>query len=72
MMSLFLAEVAGRHRDEFVPMVMDQAGWHLAGQLVVPQNMRPVFLPPYSPELNAAEHLWEGAVRGLPYQSRVP
>jgi hypothetical protein len=40
-------------------MVMDQAGWHLAGQLCVPANMRLMFLPPYSPELNPAEHLWE-------------
>lgn len=58
-MSLFLAEVAQRHHDEFVLMVMDQAGWHLAGELVVPENMRLLFLPPYSPELNPAEHLWE-------------
>ena len=35
-------------------MVMDQAGWHLAGELVVPANMRLIFLPPYSPELNPA------------------
>lgn len=58
-MSVFLAEVAMRHDDEFVLMVMDQAGWHLAGGLVVPQNMRLLFLPSYSPELNPAEHLWE-------------
>jgi hypothetical protein len=58
-MSLFLAEVAQRHADEFVPMVMDQAGWHLAGELVVPANMRLLFLPPCSPELNPAEQLWE-------------
>jgi hypothetical protein len=61
-MSMFLAEVAQRHADEFIVMVMDQAGWHLAGELVVPANMRLIFLPPYSPELNPAEHLWE-AVR---------
>lgn len=40
-------------------MVMDQAGWHIAGDLLVPQNMRIVLLPPYSPELNPAEHVWE-------------
>ena len=56
---MFLAEVAQRHGDEFVVMVMDQAGWHVAGELAVPQNMRLIFLPPYSPELNPAEHLWE-------------
>lgn len=58
-MSLFLAEVARRHANEFVLMVMDQAGWHIAGELAVPANMRLMFLPPYSPELNPAEHLWK-------------
>ncbi len=58
-MSLFLSTVAQRHFDEFIVMVMDQAGWHIAGELAVPQNMRVVLLPPYSPELNPAEHLWE-------------
>lgn len=58
-MSMFLAEVACRHPEEFIVMVMDQAGWHLAGELRVPANMRLIYLPPYSPELNPAEHLWE-------------
>jgi len=58
-MSLFLAEVAQRHSEEFIVMVMDQAGWHIAGELTVPRNMRLILLPPYSPELNPAEHLWE-------------
>ncbi len=40
-------------------MVMDSAGWHKAKTLNIPENMRLVFLPPYSPELNPVEHLWE-------------
>lgn len=59
MMSMFLDEVARRHADEFVLMVMDQAGWHIAGDLAVPPNMRLMFLPPHSPELNPAEYLWK-------------
>ena len=39
-------------------MVLDGAGWHIAGDLAVPANMRLMFLPPYSPELNPVEHLW--------------
>jgi transposase len=58
-MSLFLATVAQRHADEFVVMVMDQAGWHIASALEVPPNMRLVLLPPYSPEINPAEHIWD-------------
>jgi hypothetical protein len=58
-MSIFLTEVAQRHPDEFVLMVMDRAGWHLARNLTFPDNLRLVFLPPYRPELNPTEHLWK-------------
>lgn len=58
-MSLFLTTVAQCHADEFVVMVMDQAGWHIASELEVPENMRLVLLPPYSPEINPAEHIWD-------------
>lgn len=56
-MPVFLAEMARRHVVEFIIMVMDQAGWHIAGHLDVPQNMSQEFLPPYSLELNPVEHL---------------
>ncbi len=58
-MSLFLAEVASRHPADFILMCLDQAGWHKARALVVPANMRLEWLPPYSPECNPVEHLWE-------------
>jgi hypothetical protein len=59
MMNLFLEEVAGRYRNQFIVMVLDGAGWHRAGDLAPPSNMRLEFLPPRSPELNPAEHVWE-------------
>jgi transposase len=58
-MSLFLAEVASRHPGDFILMFLDQAGWHKAKALVVPATMRLEWLPPYSPECNPVEHLWE-------------
>lgn len=58
-MSIFLREVSNRHPDEFILMVMDGAGWHKAKALSVPENMALIFLPPYSPELNPVEHIWE-------------
>ena len=39
-------------------MLLDGAGWHTAGEIVVPANVSLVFLPPYSPKLNPAERLW--------------
>lgn len=40
-------------------MFLDGAGWHKAHDLIVPANMTLVPLPPYSPDLNPAEHVWE-------------
>ncbi|HQH71496.1 MAG TPA: IS630 family transposase [bacterium] len=59
MMSLLLAEVAARHAEEWILMVMDQAGWHIAQALKIPDHMRLIGLPPYSPQRNPVEHLWE-------------
>ena len=40
-------------------MQVDQAGWHQAKDLIVPENIRLIAQPAYSPELNPVEHLWE-------------
>jgi len=58
-MSIFLEEVARRHSEEFILMFLDGAGWHRANNLVVPENMRLEALPPYSPQLNPVEHIWD-------------
>jgi len=58
-MNIFLAEVSARHPDEFIVMVLDGAGWHRAHALKVPENVWFHFLPPYSPQLNPAENLWD-------------
>jgi transposase len=39
-------------------LVMDNAGYHLAKELCFPENITPIPLPPYSPELNAMENVW--------------
>jgi len=39
-------------------VVIDGAGWHKAKDLVVPEGVHLVFLPPYSPELQPAERIW--------------
>lgn len=41
-------------------LILDGAGWHLTGgQLVVPENITLVHLPPYCPELNPVENIWQ-------------
>jgi transposase len=46
-------------RGEHAILVLDNAGWHHAGALRWPENVTPMFLPAYSPELNPAENVWQ-------------
>jgi transposase len=40
-------------------LVFDGAGWHGSGGLIIPENITPITLPAYSPELNPVENVWE-------------
>ena len=41
-------------------VVLDGAGWHqTGGRLDVPDNLSLLHLPPYSPELNPVENVWQ-------------
>ena len=41
-------------------LTCDRAGWHqTGGALVVPDNIVLLHLPPYSPELNPMENVWD-------------
>lgn len=42
-----------------MPDALDGAAWHRAVALRVPSRLRLLPLPPYSPELNPVEHIWE-------------
>ncbi len=57
----FLEELSARHPNELLCLILDGAPGHKAGKgkLKIPHNIRLIFLPPYSPELNPVEHLWE-------------
>ena len=59
-MELHLAEISkavatGAH----ALLVVDGAGWHDAKDLKVPDNITLLKLPPYSPELNPMENVWQ-------------
>lgn len=69
-MSAFLAQVSTRHRRDFIVMVVDGASSHVAKDLVIPKNMRLLRLPPYAPELNPQEHVWD-ELREKAFPNRV-
>jgi transposase len=59
-MNLLLAELAGALPPKtHAVLVLDQAGWHISGDLAVPANLTLVHLPPKSPELNPVEKVWQ-------------
>ena len=60
-MSLHLAEIS-RHvaKGAHAVVVLDGAGWHqTVGRLRVPGNVSLLRVPPYSPELDPQENVWQ-------------
>jgi transposase len=52
------ARTVGAGRERIIVLVLDGAGWHTEPGLTVPEGLRLVYLPPYTPEMQPAEHLW--------------
>ena len=69
-MGEFLGQVSRAHPDEFIVMVVDGASSHKAKDLRVPDNIRLLPLPPYAPELNPEEHVWD-ELREKEFPNRV-
>jgi hypothetical protein len=69
-MSEFLGRVSQAHPTEFILIVLDGASSHKAKDLVVPENIRLLALPPYAPQLNPQEHVWD-ELREKEFPNRV-
>lgn len=59
MMNLFLEQVSVEFSKYFIIMQVDRASWHRSHYLKVPENIRLIFQPAYSPKLMPVEHIWE-------------
>ena len=69
-MNAFLSQTSAAHPGEFLIMILDGASSHKSQELVVPENMRLIGLPPYAPELNPQEHVWD-ELREKAFPNRV-
>jgi len=56
---VFLDVLARKFAREDILLVVDGAPNHCSGALAVPDNITLLPLPPYSPELNPKENLWD-------------
>ena len=59
-MNLHLAEIAAQIAPgAHAALLVDQAGWHLSGRLVMPPNITLIPLPAKCPQLNPQENVWQ-------------
>jgi hypothetical protein len=69
-MNIFLEHVSQTFSGYFLVMQVDQAGWHQAKDLIIPENIRLIKQPSYSPELNPVEHIWDD-IREKYFHNRI-
>ncbi len=56
---VFLKVLSQKFARQDILLVLDGAPNHRCGDLALPDNISLLFLPPYSPELNPKENLWD-------------
>ncbi len=65
---VFLDAFAAARPDTFNVLLVDNSRCHTATDLVVPANVVLLFQPPYAPELNPVEHVWQALKDELAWQ----
>ena len=58
-MNVFLKHLSTTYPDDRIILICDGAAWHKSKALVIPKNIRLVFIPPYTPEMNPIEQIWK-------------
>jgi putative transposase len=58
-MNVFLQSLSGAYPDDMIMLVCDGARWHTSQTLIVPKNIELLHIPPYTPEMNPIEQIWE-------------
>ena len=58
-MDIFLKELSQRYPDEYLLFICDGASCHQMDSPTLPDNVMMETLPPYCPDLNSCENLWD-------------
>ena len=58
-MNAYLQELSEQFADDYILLVCDNAAWHKSKGLIVPNNIEIMHIPPYTPELNPIEQIWD-------------
>ena len=55
----FLKEFSKQYPDTLNIIVLDNASAHRTSKINIPDNIKLIFQPPYTPEVNPVERLWQ-------------
>ncbi len=58
-MNVFLRELSDAYTQDSIILVCDGATWHRAKFLDIPSNIKLLFIPPATPEMNPIEQIWK-------------
>ena len=58
-MNVFLKELSETFSYDTIILVCDGAVWHKAKSLSIPDNIKLIFIPPYTPVMNPIEQIWK-------------
>lgn len=69
-MNYFLKELSATYPDDYILLICDNAVWHRSKALEVPDNIKILFIPPYTPEMNPIEQVW-AKIREIGFNNRI-
>ncbi|GHT59917.1 hypothetical protein FACS18945_6100 [Bacteroidia bacterium] len=55
----FLSVLSKEFEKDYILLCADNAPWHKSAALIVPDNIRLFYIPPYTPEMNPIEQIWK-------------
>ena len=55
----FLRLLSEQFINDYLLVVADNASWHKSKNLRIPDNITLFYLPPYTPEMNPTEQIWQ-------------
>ena len=68
--NVFLRDLSAAYPQDTILLVCDGAAWHKSKGLIIPNNIRLLGIPPYTPEMNPIEQIWK-QIRSMGFRNEV-
>ena len=62
-MNVFLQELSTTYPGDRIILVCDGASWHRSKDIILPENIQMIFLPPATPEMNLSSRFGKKSVK---------